>query len=184
MWIDRPYYLIIDFEATCSNDGSVPKHEMEIIEIGAVIQSSDTYEIEAEYQAFVRPVRNPQLTDFCTELTGITQYDLIPANTFPDVLADFLSWTARYPEALFCSWGEYDHSQLQRDCYFHDLAYPFDDGHLNLKAAFSRVLNLRRQTGLRDALQKLGLEFDGEHHRGLDDARNIAAIVRRICTGC
>jgi hypothetical protein len=32
----------VDVEAMCSDDGTVPRHEMEIIEIGAVIQSSQS----------------------------------------------------------------------------------------------------------------------------------------------
>ena len=55
---------------------------MEIIEIGAVMQSSRTFAIESEFQTFVRPVRRPVLTDFCTELTGITQHDLTDALPF------------------------------------------------------------------------------------------------------
>src|SRR5262245_24192584 len=70
MRITNDYYLSIDVEATCSDVGEVPRHEMEIIEIGAVMQCSRTFEIQSEFQAFVRPVRNPVLTDFCTELTG------------------------------------------------------------------------------------------------------------------
>jgi inhibitor of KinA sporulation pathway (predicted exonuclease) len=61
MRISNSYYLIIDLEATCSDDGTVPRQEMEIIEIGAVMQSSRTFEIESEFQTFVRPVRPSNL---------------------------------------------------------------------------------------------------------------------------
>jgi inhibitor of KinA sporulation pathway (predicted exonuclease) len=59
MRIPNDYYLIVDVEATCSDDGTVPRHEMEIIEIGAVMQDSRTFEIESEFQSFVCPVRRP-----------------------------------------------------------------------------------------------------------------------------
>ena len=36
------YFLIVDLEATCSNDGSIPREEMEIIEIGAVMLNRST----------------------------------------------------------------------------------------------------------------------------------------------
>ena len=56
MRITNDYYLIVDLEATCSDVGAVPRHEMEIIEIGAVMQSSGhKFEVEAEFQTFVRP---------------------------------------------------------------------------------------------------------------------------------
>src|ERR1700722_1694622 len=60
MWIANEYYLIVDLEATCSNEGAVPRHEMEIVEIGAVMQSSQTFEVESQFQTFVHPVRHPE----------------------------------------------------------------------------------------------------------------------------
>lgn len=40
-----------DVEATCSDDGSVSRHQMEMIEIGAVMQSARTFEVESEFQS-------------------------------------------------------------------------------------------------------------------------------------
>lgn len=68
MNISNEYYLIVDVEGTCSNDGTVGRHEMEIIEMGAVMQNSRTFEIDSDFQTLVRPVRNPRLTAFCTDL--------------------------------------------------------------------------------------------------------------------
>jgi len=36
------YFLIVDLEATCSDDGTIPSQEMEIIEIGAVMLNRST----------------------------------------------------------------------------------------------------------------------------------------------
>jgi inhibitor of KinA sporulation pathway (predicted exonuclease) len=60
MQIANDYHLIVDLEATCSDDGRVPRHEMEIIEIGAVMQNAHTFEVESEFQSFIRPV-SPRL---------------------------------------------------------------------------------------------------------------------------
>lgn len=174
------YYLLIDFEATCSDDGAVPKEEMEIIEIGAAMQRTGTFEVAAEFQSFVRPVRHPRLTPFCTELTTITQDQVDAAPLFPEVLAALVAWAAPYDDCLFCSWGDYDRNQLQQDCAFHGVAYPFGDEHLNLKAAFSQALGTKRRFGMAGALRKLGLKLEGTHHRGIDDIRNIARVVRSV----
>ena len=183
MNIPNAFYLIVDLEATCSDDGSVPKHEMEIIEIGAVIQSSRTFDIESEFQTFVRPVRHPRLTAFCIELTGIRQDMLADAPPFPEALESFTKWMFQFEDALFCSWGEYDRNQFMQDCEYHKIGYPFRSGHLNLKAEFARSLNVRKKLGIAQALGHLGMKFEGSHHRGLDDACNIARIVRRVCRG-
>ena len=183
MNIRNRYYLIVDLEATCSHDGSVPKHEMEIIEIGAVIQNARTFEIESEFQTFVRPVRHPRLTAFCIELTGIRQDMLADAPSFPEALESFKKWMFQFEDALFCSWGDYDRNQFKQDCEYHKIGYPFHSGHLNLKAEFGRSRNVQKKLGVAQALRHLGMKFEGSHHRGLDDARNIARIVRRVCGG-
>ncbi len=38
------YWLVIDLEATCCNDGQFPREEMEIIEIGAVIADGKSFQ--------------------------------------------------------------------------------------------------------------------------------------------
>ena len=183
MQISNQYYLIIDLEATCSDDGSLPRQEMEIIEIGAVIQDSQTYEIVSEFQVFVQPVRHPILTNFCTELTGITQSDVADAASFPQAMEQMKQWMYAFNDALFCSWGNYDQTQFQQDCQFHGVPWPFRSGHMNLKAEYSSTLGKRKKLGVAEALRGLGMKFEGSHHRGLDDARNIARIVRRVCIG-
>src|SRR5262249_8909652 len=167
MRIANDYYLIVDVEATCSNDGAVPRHEMEIIEIGAVMQSARTFEIESVFQTFVRPVRHPRLTAFCTELTGIRQHQVFDASPFPLALEEMKTWMDAFEDALFCSWGDYDRNQFTQDGDYHRLGYPFRSGHRNLKAEFSRALNLRKKYGLAEALRHLGMDFEGSHHRGL-----------------
>jgi inhibitor of KinA sporulation pathway (predicted exonuclease) len=183
MRISNDYYLIVDVEATCSDDGAVPRHEMEIIEIGAVVQDSLTFQIEAEFATFVRPVRHPRLTAFCTELTGIVQTEVEDAPPFPEAIGAMKQWMSGFEDALFCSWGDYDRNQFLQDCKYHGVAYSFRSGHRNLKAEFTRFLNLGKKLGVAGALRHLGLRFEGTHHRGLDDARNIARIVERVCLG-
>lgn len=183
MRIANDHYLIIDLEATCSDDGSVPREEMEIIEIGAVMMNARTWEFEDEFQSFVRPVRHLQLTDFCLTLTGIAQADVDGGPPYHEAIAALSRWMSRFPDCLFCSWGDYDRKQFHQDCAHHLVEYPFTGGHLNLKAEFARHTGRKKQQGITEALRSLGMKFEGAHHRGLDDARNIARVVRRVCSG-
>lgn len=173
------YFLIVDLEATCSNDGNIPSQEMEIIEIGAVMLNRFTWEIDSEYQQFIKPVRHPLLTDFCTELTTITQQEVDTAPTFPEAIPQFKEWIDFYAENIFCSWGNYDKKQFIQDCEFHNLIYPFGSEHRNIKKEFSLYLgDQKKRFGMAQALDYLGIELQGTHHRGIDDARNIAAIYK------
>ena len=84
--------VIVDLEATCCDQNTVPRDEMEIIEIGAVRINHESGEIESEFASFVRPARHPTLTNFCKELTTIAQEDVDDAEPYPDVLAKFAEW--------------------------------------------------------------------------------------------
>lgn len=169
-------YLVIDLEATCDDGGAVPKHEMEIIEIGAVLVDGRSFAPKAEFQSFIRPQRHPVLTPFCRKLTSITQAQVDGAPSFPEALAalrEFMGGEA----PVFGSWGNYDRSQFQLDAKLHGVALPFGADHLNIKQAFSDTLGTRKRFGMAGALRCLGLRLTGTHHRGIDDARNIARIL-------
>jgi inhibitor of KinA sporulation pathway (predicted exonuclease) len=172
--------VIVDVEATCCEDESFPRLEMEIIEIGAVAVESVAGAVESEFQAFVRPVRNPVLTEFCRGLTGITQGQVDEAEEYPAVIKRFREWLAGVGDYDFCSWGFYDRNQFEQDSRFHSVDYPFSGVHRNLKLEFAEATGARKKLGVGGALRRLGLEFEGSPHRGIDDARNIARIYREL----
>jgi len=160
-------YLVVDLEGTCCDDGSIPPAERETIEIGAVIVT-DAGEISGDFSKLVKPVRHPSLTRFCTKLTGIRQHDVDVATPFPSVFGEFLAWAG--DRRMFCSWGKYDLDQFRRDCSWNHLPLHFDR-HGDLARMFGR------KVGHRKAMKLMGIEACGSHHRGLDDAKNIAAIL-------
>lgn len=171
-----PFLLVVDLEATCDSGERIPRHEKETIEIGAVLVDSASLEPVDELGTFVRPVRHPVLTRFCTELTTITQRDVEDAPPFPEAIERVRSWLAGRP-ILLCSWGDYDKNQLAQDARYHRVALPFGDAHLNLKKRFSESLGLPKMLGVSGALRHVGLELRGTHHRGIDDVRNIARLL-------
>lgn len=170
-------YLVIDFEATCCDKGTVPREHMEIIEVGAVMVEAAGFEVVDEFQIFVQPTRHPELTAFCTRLTSIAQRDVDAAPVFTDAMANFKAWLYRYSGFVFCSWGDYDLRQLRQDCDFHRLPYPISAPHLNVKRLMAQRHQLPKKPGLGEAVRLAGLEFSGTHHRGIDDARNIARLL-------
>ena len=170
------HFLVVDLEATTSDDGTLPPDEMETIEIGAVIVSAATLDVVDEFQSFVRPVRHPKLLPFCTTLTSITQAMVDDAPLFPEAFAALQAKLAgRYP-VVFASWGRYDRLQLQRDCIHHRVPFHLAP-HWNAKVAFSEAQNLPKKLGLSQAVRHCGLSFEGTAHRGIDDARNIARLL-------
>lgn len=170
------YWLVVDFEATCCDQGSVPREQMEIIEFGAVMVDSSNLQIVSEFQSFIRPRRHPRLTPFCTQLTSITQDMVDGAPDFPTCAQAVKKWAQGFPDYVFCSWGEYDRKQLQQDCNYHKIPSPLKAKHWNVKQAMADKWHIRPQ-GLGQAVKMAGLRFTGVAHRGIDDARNIARLL-------
>ncbi len=174
------YLLCVDLEATCD---SSPGFEslMEAIEIGAVMLDLDQGKPVAEFNSFIRPTLRPRLTAFCTELTTISQQDVDSAPRYAEVLASLDSFLQPFGEDWsWCSWGNYDRNQLTLDSERHGLPALLDPlRHSNLKKTFAKQRR-EKMIGLRQATQRLGLEWVGTHHRGIDDARNLAAVALQI----
>eukprot|EP00727_Mastigamoeba_balamuthi_P013398 m51a1_g8681 hypothetical protein (545) ;mRNA; f:181278-182985 len=184
------FYLVIDFEANCENGTRL--RPQEIIEFPTVVVDAASLEVQraTEFHAYVRPTVHARLTPFCTELTGIEQRDVDGGVTIDEALRLHARWmaergfldergahTARSFVVVTC--GDWDlgtclpaelrHKGLRAPAY---LRY----GWLNVKTAFARATG-KRGTGMAGMLRELGLELDGRHHSGIDDARNIAKIV-------
>jgi inhibitor of KinA sporulation pathway (predicted exonuclease) len=174
------YFLIIDLEATCCDQQSIPRNEMETIEIGAVILDATSLKVVDEFSTFIKPIRHPKLTPFCTSLTSIKQSDVDQAPTYPEAISSFKEWLYQYSEFLFCSWGDYDKSQLEQDSSYHNLPFPIGAPHLNIKVRFSENQGLKKKFGMAQALSRCKLKLEGVHHRGIDDARNMARMAPYI----
>jgi len=171
-------YVIVDLEATCW-EGCRPA-EMEIIEIGAVLLSGIHLQPVWDYEQFVHPLENPKLTEFCRELTGIKQNQIDQAPDFPEAFSNFLKMIGPEPFKL-CSWGEFDHELFLIECKRHSISMPDNTvDFINLKKLFSDIYDTKRSIGLRQAMRKLNMTFEGRHHRGIDDARNIARIAQQL----
>lgn len=99
------HVLVCDFEATCAS-GSV-HYPHEIIEFPVVVLDTATLRIVAEFHRYVRPVRNPRLTAFCTELTGITQDMVDAADPLPAVVEEFQAWLEAAVYPLCRMWANY-----------------------------------------------------------------------------
>ncbi len=169
-------YIILDLEATCWKDRDLNKQN-EIIEIGAV-KINEQGESIGEFCEFIRPKLNPILSDFCKELTTIQQEDIDNADTFDLVIKRFKSWINIDEPYVLCSWGFYDKKQFEKDCDLYNLDIDWLTNHISVKQQYAKIKNLKKPIGMGVALKKENLPLDGTHHRGIDDARNIAKIFK------
>ena len=171
-------FLVVDLEATCSDDGSIPPEEMEIIEIGACWATEGGVVLE-RFQHLVRPLARPILTPFCKQLIGITQEEVDHAPLFPvaaQALQAFINDMVS-PDTVWMSWGNYDHKQLTRDAQRHGIAMPLTMPHQNAKRLFAKAQRIGKEVGMVRACALSGISREGKQHRGLDDAINIARLM-------
>lgn len=170
--------LVIDIESTCWQ-GPPPHGQLsEIIEIGICSVSLKTLERADKRAILIKPVHS-RVSEFCTRLTSITTEDLANAGTLADAVS-ILKKHYRSLDRLWVSWGDYDRRQFERVCKELTVPYPFGKTHLNLKSLFAAIHGHDKEMGLDEALEFLGIPLEGRHHRGVDDAWNIAQIFVHV----
>lgn len=171
--------IVVDIEATCWEGNPPPGQEQEIIEIGICALDIASGSRTEKHSILIQPVRS-QVSEFCSQLTTLTQQQMdkegIPfADAIQRVRRDY-----QPEQRAWASYGDYDRLQIQRQCEQHGITYPFGRTHINVKNLLAVSLNLSHEIGLERAMQKLGLPLEGTHHRGHDDAWNIAAVLAEI----
>lgn len=171
----RSLLNVVDVEATCWDGGPPPGQTSEIIEIGLTIVDLDARKRIGRDRILVRPQRST-VSAFCAELTGLTQAEVDSGVGFAEA-CDILATEHRAGKRGWASWGQYDRKQFTRECEAGSADYPFGRRHINAKEVFAAAFELPRPVGMARALDIAGLPLEGRHHRGDDDAWNIAALI-------
>lgn len=175
--------VVIDVESTCWEKDPPPGERMEIIEIGVCVFNRQNFAITDSAVITVKPEFS-KISSFCTELTTITGKDVENGIKFKEA-CDELRKRFKTNKRAWASWGDYDRKQFERQCINTTLwqaRWPFGSTHLNLKYLFSWHNKISKQLAMNEALQHLGLELEGTHHRALDDCKNICTILKTMIT--
>lgn len=171
--------IIVDLEATCWNGPTPEGMVNEIIEIGVCLLDVNTGEISENRGIMVKPERSI-ISDFCTELTTITP-ELVEKEGI-SLQEAFRILKKEYDSQGRCwaSFGAYDMNQVRRQSTDMGIGYPFGPSHINVKTLFALKKKLNHEIGMDGALKILEIPLEGTHHRGVDDAKNIAKILNWI----
>jgi inhibitor of KinA sporulation pathway (predicted exonuclease) len=171
---------VVDVEATCWSGEPPPGQPFEIIEVGLTVVDLAERRRVAKHRFLVRPERSV-VSEFCTELTGLTQAEVDTGLSFEEVCR-LLTDEHRADSRVWASWGDYDRKQFDRQCRSTDVAYPFGSRHVNAKAVFGKARGWSKGAGMHRALEVAGLPLEGRHHCGADDAWNIGALILGLVT--
>lgn len=170
--------LVVDVESTCWEGAPPAGEENEIIEIGVCTLDAASGQRRDKRSILVRPERS-RVSRFCTALTTLTQEQVDGGLSFADA-CKALKKDLKAQERLWASYGDYDRRMFERQCEAFRVPYPFGPSHLNVKTLAALSLGLSSEVGLDEALKLMGLPLEGTHHRGHDDAWNIAAVLARV----
>lgn len=176
--------LVFDLELTCweriREDGSIDKSppqgmENEIIQFGYALINMSERKIEDKGSWLIKPKKST-ISPFCKNLTGISQKmidnEAISFELFRKQLEKkgFLNMPCT-------SWGYGDMVQLKEHCDERGLKYPLSRSHLCSKTLFTTYTGRGKGYGVKSAMDRLGLVFEGEHHQAMWDAHNTARIL-------
>ena len=176
--IPHAYLVVLDFEATCWEEN----RDHEIIEFPAVVIEVATGNIVGRLEQFVKPVRKPQLSEFCKNLTSITQEQVDGGVSLEEALNAHYEFVQQFPNSILVTCGDWDlRTMLPDDCRDKRISIPEYYRHwINIKNEFKLLHRRSKARGMAGILNALGLPLLGTHHRGIDDCVNIGQIAIRL----
>ncbi|RNA33870.1 3 -5 exoribonuclease 1 [Brachionus plicatilis] len=181
---------VIDFEATCTEVQN-KNYPHEIIEFPIVLIDMKSFSIVDHFSSYCKPIINPRLSSFCTQLTGITQDKVDEAEDFKTVLKKADEWIESHElgkkfKFAIATDGPWDMQNfLNLQCSHSGIQYPrWAKKWIDVRKLFSNWLGVRR-CNIAKMLAYYDLEFEGSQHCGLDDAQNIARVLIHLAKdGC
>jgi inhibitor of KinA sporulation pathway (predicted exonuclease) len=179
------HIAILDLELTAW-EGSLrrrwsgPNEEPEVVQLGAVKLTDDqTLSEVAALEVLVKPTINPTLSDYFTDLTGISQTDVDSMGiSFPECLDRFVDFLGDDAKAIY--FFGIDHEILQRNCELSGIDLRVDDrlfidAHSMMVEKMGRAYKSVISSQLPDVL---GFAAPGAAHQSLSDCRCIAEAFR------
>ena len=158
----------------------------EIIQIGAIVLDEKYQEI-GSFNTLVKPQYNTRIEPSIENLTGITTEMVQNAPGFETAIRMFLSWCTCMGEARIYQWSESDLDQVTKELALKQVQ--LEPEYLSLledwsdfQKEFGDELHISRSLALKTAVDMAGLDFDGEAHNALNDARTTAALLRTVHT--
>lgn len=142
----------------------------EIIEFGAVKLDAQL-NITDRFSCFVKPQVTKKISAIISDLTNITDANLLDARPYMQVMSRFKKWAG---DCVIATWGTSDILALIENCrYFGGgETVPFLQRYVDLQQYVEKRLGEdgKEQLGLSKAAELLSID-DGalDHHRALDD---------------
>lgn len=169
-----------------------------LAEFPAVLVNLKTGKIESEFHKYVMPIESPRLSTYCTELTGIEQKTVDTGVPLQTALMMFHEWLRKelrsrnlilpktsksnlLGNCAFVTWTDWDFGIcLHKECTRKRMRKaPYFNQWVDVRAIY-REWYKYRPCNFSDALSHVGLAFEGRAHSGIDDAKNLGALMYKM----
>jgi inhibitor of KinA sporulation pathway (predicted exonuclease) len=171
----HPIVNIIDLEMLCWDTKNESNPYQEIIEISIVEVSMKTLELKKEIQIYCKPSLGGKISIFCNELTGINQGKIDKSIYNLETAIELLVRKYGFNKRPLVSWGN-DLSAIVKEFKKKGINFNPPQNNFDLSLIDSLINQKDKGTSLSKAMNEYGLEFEGQAHSGLIDARNTARL--------
>lgn len=187
----------LDIEMTCDgkivdgkfiDDGRMKHSKREVISVGFVV-CNDKYNIINKFLSFVKPVRNAVITDYCSQLTGITQTDVDRGKKCNNAFRDIRQMCYRYAIDRIFTFGNADRTGIVSTARWNKKQ---KEDVSNLFAVSKRIVDIKPEIlkrlnfggkkinpGLSKITEMLDIKND-ERHNALNDAIMLCEVCKKL----
>ncbi|MCR5281909.1 MAG: exonuclease domain-containing protein [Lachnospiraceae bacterium] len=178
------HYIVFDLEWNQGKLGKKDRHHeqipFEIIEIGAVKLDENKAPID-RFQELIKPKVYRDMPQIIERMLHVNMKQLSQCRPFVSVCGDFLNWCGE--DAVFCTWGNQDLLELQRNMQYFRME-PLEMGpfaYLDVQKLFSiDCEDGKSRRNLEYAIDFLRIEKKEEFHRASADAYYTAKVFEQL----
>lgn len=176
-------YIVFDLEWNQSAGGkgdSIEEFPFEIIEIGAVKLDGQFHMLD-EFHRLIRPQVYTRMHFMISEVTHMDMHELQDhGESFVTAMEAFTKWCGK--DAIYCTWGSMDLTELQRNLVYYQMKNPFPVPlfYYDVQKLFGLFYAGDRRVSLDTAVEQMGLAKDRQFHRALDDAYYTGRVLAQM----
>lgn len=176
-------YIVFDLEwnqSAYGKEASVEDFPFEIIEIGAV-KLDEQFHMVDEFHRLIRPQVYTKMHFMISEVTHMDIHELEDhGEDFVTAMEAFVRWCGE--DAVYCTWGSMDLTELQRNLAYYQMTNPFPNPlfYYDVQKLFGLFYAEEKRVSLDAAVEQMALAEDRPFHRALDDAYYTGRVLAQM----